>query len=174
MAACRTPKPAKTRERTLEDFEIKAFWQAASETSWPFASIYRLLLLTGARREEVAGMKWSELDLDAGVWLLPGARTKNSRDHRIPLAPQAIGILDRLAVAAIKQGYGYKDGDLFSRQPAYSSPAGFSKAKKALDARMQKILGPKFKPWRVHDLRRTCATGMENLGTRHAHCRDGA
>ncbi len=165
MADADAPKPAKSRERTLEDFEIKAFWQAASEASWPFASIYKLLLLTGARRVEVAGMKWSELDLDTSVWMLPGARTKNSRDHRIPLAPQATAILDRLGIAAIKTGLGYQDGDLVFSTTGLRSPSGFSKAKKALDARMQKILGPKFKPWRVHDLRRTCATGMENLGT---------
>ena len=164
MTGLRAPKPADARERTLEDQEIKAFWQAASDASWPFASIYRLLLLTGARREEVAGMRWSELDLDAGVWMLPGSRTKNSRDHRIPLAPQAIALLDRLAIAAIEAGLGYKDGDLVFSTTGHSSPSGFSKAKTALDARMKAILGARFKDWRIHDLRRTCATGMENLG----------
>ena len=164
MAGLRAPKPVDARDRTLEDHEIRAFWQAASGVPWPFAPIYKLLLLTGARREEVAGMKWSELDLDAGVWLLPGARTKNSRDHRIPLAPQAITILNRLGIAAIKAGLAYKDSDLVFSTTGHSSPSGFSHAKRALDVRMKEVLGPKFKPWRVHDLRRTCATGMENLG----------
>jgi integrase len=164
MAGLRAPKPAEARERTLGDEEIRAFWKAADEASWPFAAIYKLLLLTGARREEVAGMKWSELDLDAGVWMLPGDRTKNSRDHRIPLARQAIAILDRRAIAAIKAGLGYKDSDLVFSTTGTTSPSGFSKAKRALDTGMQEILGPKFKPWRVHDLRRTCATGMEHLG----------
>ena len=164
MAGLRAPKPAEARERILEDDEIRAFWQAADEASWPFAAIYKLLLLTGARREEVAGMKWSELDLDAGVWMLPGNRTKNSRDHRIPLARQAVAILDRRAIAAIKEGLGYKDSDLVFSTTGTTSPSGFSKAKRALDARMQEILRSKFKPWRVHDLRRTCATGMEHLG----------
>jgi integrase len=164
MSGITPPKPIEARERTLEDYEIKAFWQAASEASWRFASIYMLLLLTGARREEVAGMKWSELDLDAGVWTLPGARTKNSRQHRVPLAPQAMGVLDRLGIGAIKAGLGYEDGDLVFSTTGHSSPSGFSKAKRALDARMREILGSKFKEWRVHDLRRTCATGMENLG----------
>jgi integrase len=164
MAGLRAPRPSEARERTLEEYEVKAFWQAAGEASWPFASIYRLLLLTGARREEVAGIKWSELDLDAGVWMLPGARTKNGRDHRIPLAPQAIAILDRLGITAIKAGLGYKDDDLVFSTTGTTSPSGFSRAKRALDARMQAVLGTKFKPWRIHDLRRTCATGMENLG----------
>ena len=164
MTGLRAPKPAEARERTLENEEIRAFWKAADEGSWPFASIYKLLLLTGARREEVAGMKWSELDLDAGLLMLPGARTKNSRDHRIPLARQAVEILDRRAIAAIKARLGYQDGDLVFSTTGTTSPSGFSKAKTALDARMQEILGPKFKPWRVHDLRRTCATGMEHFG----------
>ena len=164
MAGLRVPKPAEARERTLGDDEIRAFWKAADEAPWPFSAIYKLLLLTGARREEVAGMKWSELDLDADVWMLPGARTKNSRDHRIPLAQQAVAILDRRAITAIKEGLGYKGSDLVFSTTGTTSPSGFSKAKGALDARMQEILGPKFKPWRVHDLRRTCATGMEHLG----------
>ncbi len=163
-AEMKPPAAAIKRDRVLENHEVKAFWLAASETSWPFASIYKLLLLTGARREEVAGMKWSELDLDAGVWMLPGTRTKNKRDHRIPLSPQAIDLLDRLGIAAIKAGFGYEDGDLVFSTTGHSAPSGFSKAKKALDAKMTEILGARFKDWRVHDLRRTCATGMENLG----------
>ena len=164
MAGLTAPKTADARDRVLLDDEIRAFWQASGEMSWPFSSVYRVLLLTGARREEAAGMRWSELDLDAGVWLLPGARTKNGRDHRIPLSRQAIAILDRLGIAAIKAGLGYEDGDLVFSTTGTTSPSGFSKAKKALDARMQAILGARFKDWRIHDLRRTCATGMENLG----------
>ena len=163
-AEMKPPAAAIKRDRVLEDHEVKAFWEAASDVSWPFASIYKLLLLTGARREEVAGMRWSELDLDAGIWFLPSARTKNKRDHRIPLSRQAIDLLDRLGIAAIKAGFGYEDGDLVFSTTGHSAPSGFSKAKKALDAKMKAILGARFNDWRVHDLRRTCATGMENLG----------
>ncbi len=163
-AEMKPPAAAVKRDRVLEDHEVKAFWRAASETSWPFASIYKLLLLTGARREEVAGMRWSELDLDACVWRLPGTRTKNKRDHRIPLSPQAIDLLERLGIAAIKAGFGYEDSDIVFSTTGHSAPSGFSKAKKALDAKMKAILGVRFKDWRIHDLRRTCATGMENLG----------
>ena len=163
-AEMKPPAAATKRDRVLDEHEVKAFWEAASDTSWPFASIYKLLLLTGARREEVAGMKWSELDLDAGVWLLPGERTKNKRDHRIPLSREAIDLLDRRGIAAIKAGLGYQDSDFVFSTTGHSAPSGFSKAKKALDERMKAILGARFKDWRVHDLRRTCATGMENLG----------
>ena len=109
-------------------------------------------------------MRWSELDLDAGVWMLPGARTKNGRDHRIPLSPQAIALLDRLASRQSRQGSAMRTAISFSSTTGHSSPSGFSKAKKALDTRMKAILGARFKDWRIHDLRRTCATGMENLG----------
>ena len=163
-AEMKPPAAAIKRDRVLEDHEVKAFWEAASDVSWPFASIYKLLLLTGARREEVAGMRWGELDLDADIWFLPGARTKNTRDHRIPLSRQAIDLLDRLGIAAIKAGFGYEDSDLVFSTTGHSAPSGFSKAKKALDTKMKAILGARFKDWRVHDLRRTCATGMENLG----------
>ena len=107
--------------------------------------LINLLLLTGARREEVAGMRWSELHLDAGMWFLPGARTKNKRDHRIPLSRQAINLLDRLGIAAIKAGFGYEDSDLIFSSTGHSAPSGFSKAKKALDAKMKAILGARFK-----------------------------
>jgi integrase len=162
---------------------------------WPFASIYKLLLLTGARREEVAAMRWAELDFDESVWALPSqedfvfkrqrrdktelheGRTKNARSHRVPLAPAALALLDRDAIdkAKAERGYPLDSGLVFSTT-GEAPPSGFSKAKHQLDLRMAELLGSKwderaggfvggkFKPWRVHDLRRTCATGMENLG----------
>ncbi len=175
-AEMKPPAAAIKRDRVLEDREVKAFWEAASDVAWPFSSVYRLLLLTGCRREEVAGARWSEMDLEAGIWTIPGERTKNGREHRLPLARQAAEILDRQAVKEVKAGFGYQDGDLVFSTTGTTSPSGFSKAKRALDLRMAALLGSKwddkaeafvggkFKPWRVHDLRRTAATGMEDLG----------
>jgi integrase len=164
MAGMTPPKPAEKRERVLEPYEVTAFWNACECVSWPFASIFKLLLLTGARRDEVAGMNWAELDLDAGLWSLPGERTKNGRDHRVPLTPSAIGLLDRMGVAAIKAGLGYQDSDLVFSTTGTTPPSCWSKAKRALDNRMKATLGSRFKDWRLHDLRRTCATGMEDAG----------
>jgi integrase len=195
MAGLPAPKPAKARDRALDDDEIRAFWRAASEAAWPFASVYKLLLLTGARREEVAAMRWPELDFEKGVWGLPSredfvlkrrrrnktewieGRTKNTRAHRVPLPPMAIALLDRATIAMAKAGGYYPlDSDLVFSTTGNTPPSGFSKAKHQLDLRMAELLGSKwdekaggfvggkFKPWRVHDLRRTCATGMENLG----------
>jgi integrase len=164
MAGMQGPKPIEARERTLQDFEIKAMWQATAQVSWPFASIYKLLLLTGARRDEVAGMRWAELDLDNALWIIPRERTKNGRTHRVALSAPAVSLLDRAAILAIKAHRGFKDSDLVFSTTGTTAPSGFSKAKRALDAAMKEILGGRFEEWRVHDLRRTCATGMEDLG----------
>jgi integrase len=164
MTDIEPPKPTESRERVLEDFEVRAMWQAASGMAWPFASIYRLLLLTGARREEVAGMPWGELDLYSALWQIPGARTKNGRPHRVPLMPPTVALLDPAAIAAAKTGLGYPDSQLVFSTTGKTPPSGWSKAKRALDASMKELLGTRFKEWRVHDLRRTCATGMEDLG----------
>ena len=177
MEGLRGPKPVAARDRDAEPHEVAAFWQAASETSWPFGEIYRLLLLTGQRREEVAGARWSELDFDASMWTLPGTRTKNKREHRVPLPSAALAILDRDAIDKAKAENGYPlKCDLVFSTTGTTSPSGFSKGKRQLDLRIAELLGSKwdekaqafvggkFKPWRVHDLRRTCATGMEDLG----------
>jgi integrase len=67
MEAMGKPPSAAKRERTLKHDEIRAFWVASAALDWPFAPVYRLLLLTGQRREEVAGMGWEEVDLEAGI-----------------------------------------------------------------------------------------------------------
>ncbi len=193
MADADAPAPAKKRERVLEDHEIKAFWQAAGGMEWPFSSIYKVLLLTGARREEVAAMRWAELD--EGIWTLPcqedfvfkrkrrdeaeliQARTKNAREHRVPLPALALALLERGAIDKAKaEGAIPLDSELVFSTTGATPPSGFSKSKHRLDLRMAELLGSKwdskaeefvggkFKAWRVHDLRRTCATGMENLG----------
>jgi hypothetical protein len=66
------------RDRVLADAEIKRFWNACDQLVWPFEPIYKLLLLTGQRRGEVGGMMWCEIDLDAHMWTIPGARTKTA------------------------------------------------------------------------------------------------
>ena len=123
LADMKGPKPVDARDRVLEPHEIKALWDATAEMNWPFASIFRLLLLTGARREEVGGMRWAELDLDNALWAIPGARTKNSRPHRIPLTQQAVAMLDRAKIAAIKRSYGYEDGELVFSTTGATAPS---------------------------------------------------
>lgn len=144
---------------------------------------YTVLMLTGQRRTEVAGVMWSELrDLDgkAPVWELPGSRTKNGLPHLVPLAPAVVAIMQRRKVQAIAERElaeasakrsGGKAGRLpfvFSGSGGEEAVSGFSKAKAHLDAytaALCKALGrPALPHWTGHDLRRTMVTGMNELG----------
>jgi integrase len=82
-----------TRDRVLSDDEIVAFWRGCQSIGWPFGSVFKLLLLTGQRLYEVAGMTWGELDLDNRVWQLPAERVKNGRQHEVALSDLAMEIL---------------------------------------------------------------------------------
>lgn len=135
----------------LSDAEIKAFWAAADEVGEPFTAALKLLLLTGCRRSEIAGMRRDELGED-GVLTISGARTKNHRPHVLPLPPLALDI-----IAAVRI-----EGEFLFSTTGHSPISGWSKAKRALDTAM----GSKVVPWRLHDLRRTAASGMQRLGVR--------
>jgi integrase len=140
----------------------EAFWQAASELNWPFSSVFKVLLLTGQRREEVAGMRWREVDLDAGQWTIAKERCKNGKAHTVDLHSEAVSLLDPLGDAAAARRAG--DEEFVYSTTGTTPVSGFSKVKGRIDARMQEILGAKFQPWRIHDLRRTAASGMAALG----------
>ncbi len=150
-----TNKPAAevSRDRVLSDAELALVWRCAGPGD--FGAIVRLLVLTAARREEVAAMAWAELRVD--VWTIPGARAKNGRPHELPLPSLALAVL---AEAARREG---RDLVFGARAGGFS---GWSRAKAELDARMLAALGTKAKlaPWRLHDLRRTAATRMADLG----------
>lgn len=151
----RGPGPLQARDRVLSDAEIKAFWVAASGLSWPFENVFKLLLLTGQRRDEVAGMLWNEIDRRQQLWSIAKERTKNSKFHTVHLSPQAIALIPNKE----RKGCPF----VFSTT-GKTAPSGFSKAKARLDKRMSVILGDAFRPWRTHDLRRTAASGMAALG----------
>ena len=117
-----------------------------------YGRLVRLLALTGARRAEIAGMRWSELDLDNGLWSLPKERAKNKRALLLPLPPLALSI-----IKSVPERVGRDQ--LFGERAA-SGFTHWGEAKHELDVR----LAGKVKPWRLHDLRRTCATRMADLG----------
>jgi integrase len=137
------------RERVLTDAELRAVWLATLEND--FGAIVRLLVLTGQRRTEIAGLRWSEVDLDAGVIRLPAERTKNGRAHVVPLSIAAADIL-----AARQQTPGRDE--VFGR--AAGGFAGFGYEKKRLDER---LAASGIAPWTLHDLRRSCASGLGEL-----------
>lgn len=149
VTASRTATVPTRRDRVLSDAEMTAVWCACRNDD--FGRIVRLLILTGQRRNEVAGMRRSELDPSGSLWVLPAERSKNKRAHEIPLSPLAVSVLSG---TVRREGrdliFGEGDG-------AFS---GFSKAKAALDKRIGDAAGE----WGIHDLRRTAATRMADLG----------
>jgi integrase len=142
--------PVAKRERVLTDADLAAVWKA-TDGPGPFDAIVRTLILTGQRREEVAAMAWEEIAADLSTWTVPASRAKNGAAHLVPLSLQAQAILR----AAPHHG---GTNLVF---PGRNGPFnGFSKAKVALDA------ASGVKDWRLHDLRRTMATGLQRLGVR--------
>jgi integrase len=143
------PAEERRRDRVLSPAELVAVWKAC-EGHGEFGEIVRLLMLTGARREEVAGLRWSELDLDRALWTLPAARAKNEREHEVPLPRQAVALLaarDRV-------------GEFVFGRHGRSPFSGYSRAKE----RLNQALGDAVASWTLHDLRRSAVTHMVELG----------
>jgi len=176
----RGPPPARARDRVLNDAELKLVWQASFSASAPFGSLFRLLILTGQRRDEVTSMRWSEVDLETAEWTLPAERAKNGKSHIVDLAPLALAELkamrDRTDRARAAGGVSEKSLDfelVFST--TWSTPvSGHGKVKAGMDVdiallrrkanRSLKATEAALPAWRLHDLRRTAATGMARLG----------
>jgi len=140
------PDPPEARDRVLTDAETTKFWRATDDER--FGPLLRLLLLTGCRLNEVSGMRRAELSDDGATWTIPGARTKNKKTHVVPLSPLAREIISNVPGQA----------DLIFTTTGTTPVSGWSKIKTRLDDAM------KIPPWRLHDLRRTCATGMAEIG----------
>lgn len=155
----RPPQKEQPRDRVLSDDEIRWFWQACDKVGTPFGQFGKMLLLTGQRREEVAGLPYAEIDGD--LWRLPSDRVKNGRAHDVPLSTAAADVL--ASVPAIgKSAYVFTTTGL-------GPIKGYSRAKARIDAAMTKIATKEreepveIDAWRFHDLRRTAATGMQKL-----------
>jgi integrase len=140
----------KDRERVLSDQELRRVWLAAEQMGFAFGDVIKVLLLTAQRRNEVSQMEWSELDLDRAIWTLPAARCKNGHSHEVQLSPQAVNILQSIP----RIGDSKYVFTLNGHRPIYMS----SQLKSRLD-RMAKV-----EDWRLHDLRRSAASGMAKLG----------
>jgi integrase len=131
---------------------LRLVWRAADQIGWPFGPLVQLLALTGQRRDEVAKMKWSELDLESGLWTLPRERVKNHKPHEVPLSAAAVNLMKSVPRIA---------GSPFVFTTNGMAPSSsYSKNKRKLDA----LLPSKMPNWRLHDLRRTATSGMARLG----------
>jgi integrase len=156
------------RDRVLSQEELATIWRGLGKDR--FSDIVRLLILTGQRRNEIGGLRLSEIDFDRSLIVLPPARTKNKRTHELPLAPQALTILRRAISAAGVTDKSNADAKHHSGNGRANDvgvfgvngfpSGGWSGYKASLDRRVG--LG---QSWRLHDLRRTAATMMaDKLG----------
>jgi integrase len=162
------PTKERARDRVLTDDEIRWFWQGCCELGWPFGPVFKILLLTAQRRDEVGGMRRSEVDLKKRTWTLPGQRAKSDRAHEVQLSDATIDVLGSLP--RIVSGCSEQDGLVFTTT-GRTAVSGFGNVKRRLDAMMAEARRrsldlserTSIPDWRLHDLRRTAATGMARL-----------
>ena len=182
-AGVKAPAPETSRDRILTDDELRLFWRACDQLGYPFGPLGKLMLLTGARRAEAAGLRRSELSSDRMIWTLPAARTKNSRAHAIALSPPARAAIAEAPTVALSKAdlaagvprHG-KHRDLVFSTTGRTAVSGYAKWKARIDAAMLEVARKdaterdedpadvKLEPWTFHDLRRTVASGMARLG----------
>jgi len=151
----RTPTE-RARERVLTDDEIRAVW-AATEGMPTFGPFVKMLLLTGQRRAKIAGMKWSDIDLDSGVWTIAVEPREKGTPGELPLPPMALEII---AEQPRLLGVDY----VFAARGRNGPVSGFGKWKLALDAKL-----PGMTDWCLHDLRRTARSLMSRAGVNRDH-----
>lgn len=153
---------SRSRERVLTPEELYCVRKALEGLPGVFGPLLKVVLLTGQRRGEVAGMRWSELrglGTAEAIWDIPPSRTKNGQPHLVPLAPAVQEILLELP----------QTGSLVFTTRSTTAISGFSKAKRELDRRVDQLRSDRgvaaLPPWTLHDLRRTMVTMMnERLG----------
>jgi integrase len=165
------------RDRALTDDEIRLFWAGCDRLGWPFGPMFRLLLLTAQRRDEIGGMEWSEMALEKRVWTIPREKAKNDRAHEVHFSELAIEIINELPKISRPRsdGAGSEPSPYVFTTSGERPVSGFSKAKARLDGHMLQLLRADFEQggadpekakidgWILHDLRRTAATGMARL-----------
>ncbi len=142
------PADPEPRDHVLTDAELVKVWRASRDDD--FGRIVRLLILLGARRQEVGGMRWDEIDFDAGTWRLPKERSKNGREHVIALPQEALAILSSTPRRADDHLFGFR-------------AAGFTSFTTGVQALERRLAGT-VRPWRLHDIRRSVATKMADIG----------
>lgn len=129
VAGAAVPHPPAARERVLSDVEVIGLWRVLDSEAEPWRTALRLLLLTGQRRSEVFEAEWSEFDLDAAVWTIPAARTKNSKLHIVPLSAPSLGLLRSLkpsGLVGLSQGEAKRLAKLTDRSFADAENARWS------------------------------------------------
>jgi integrase len=145
------PSIEQSRDRVLTPEELRLIWNAAGRDGYPFGPMTQLLILTGQRLREVSDAQWPEVNLDKGIWTIPGARAKNGVEHVVHLAPAALEVLGTLPR--------YQGVEFLFTTTLTSPVSGFGRARARL-SRGSGVTG-----WCFHDLRRTFATvASQDLG----------
>lgn len=142
----KSPTKEESRDRVLDDDEIARLLRACRNDVYPFRQFVPVLLATAQRRGELAEMRWSEVDLEAKVWVIPAERSKNGKPHVVPLSAYALEVLSEVPR--------FLDCDFVFTTTHKSPVSGFSKMLRRLSE------GSQTTGWRLHDLRRTAASGM--------------
>lgn len=151
VGGLKPPIKEESRDRFLTDDEIIAYWKGCEAEGYPFEQFGKLLFLTGQRRQEIAAMRWSELDLHRGTFALKAERTKNGTPHIVPLSRQAVDILRSIPR--------FLGSDYVFTSTGRTPISGFGRFKDRLDT----FVGMDAEDWRFHDVRRTAATNMAIL-----------
>jgi integrase len=150
------PTSTKSRDRVLSDMEVGAIYRTAQGLGYPFGPLLQLLMLTAQRRDEVAGMRWSEISTDGTTWKVPAERAKNRKANIVHLSPEVRAIL-----AAIRRNVGT---DLVFSTNQRTAVSGFSKVRERLGSILAAAAEPVVDDWRLHDFRRSCVTWLAGAG----------
>ena len=137
------------RQHALSDDEIRLLWNACEDLG-PYGQILKLLLLTGARLNEIGHLRWNEINFPERMLILPPSRTKTDTPHLVPLSEPAMAILKSVE----------QNGSEFVFVTVTGRKFTIWASRKL---RLDRTLGTAVRPWRVHDLRRTCRTGLSRL-----------
>lgn len=172
------PGDEQDRDRVLNGDELAGLWAASDRLGYPFGPLFKMLILTGARRSEVAEMEWSEID--GGNWILPSDRSKNGRVHLWPLSRAAMDVLDGVpridGLDTVFTSGRARTRDESGQRMVDRPVSGWGRVKERVDRVVAEIAAEKagepvdvdkhgLAPWRVHDIRRSVVTGMnEKLG----------
>ena len=152
LVGLKPPSKEVPRDRVLSDHELRALWAATDAEGYPLGDCMKVLILSGQRRAEVAGMCWSEIDYERRLWTLPSKRAKNGRQHTVPLTDAMLTILQGVPR--------FLGSDFVFTTTCRSAVSGFGRLKRRLDRAMPEA----SEPWIIHDLRRTMATNLAMLG----------
>jgi integrase len=163
------PPAPKARERILTDAELLLVWKASADLPFPYDLAIRALILTAQRRSEVSAMRMEELDFNRAEWIIPGEKAKNGKAHVVDLSPEALTVLaEAIADPDDPTEDRPREGSYIFGVTGANPPGQWGKMKSKLDALVAELArkdeAEPPAPWRIHDMRRTAASGMAALG----------